>query len=212
MVMLFDMEESTDKIYTRYKGLIRSMINSIVVNNKSVISLEDLQQAGALALIVALRSYDPSLGSFQSYLRTCIRNALLKQANSFSGVFTVGEKNRRFANRIAKMRKEGLSDNAIMERLGIKTPATFNALAALVDATAIDLDEINLPANLSLDEAQLLSMLEDIGLTPVEMEFVNLIVNNYSMEDIQEKMQSGRSTLYEVKASIRDKILHWGRG
>ncbi len=206
------MEESTEKIYTRYKGLIRSMINSIVVNNKSVISLEDLQQAGALALIVALRSYDPSLGSFQSYLRACIRNALLKQANSFSGVFTVGEKNRRFANRIAKMRKEGLGDNEIMERLGIKTPATFNALAALVDATAVDLDGINLPANLSLDEAQLLSMLEDIGLTPTEMEFVNLIVNNYSMEDIQEKMQSGRSTLYEVKASVRDKILHWGQG
>jgi len=211
MTTLFDMEESTENVYARYKVLIRSMINSIVVNNKSVISTEDLQQAGALALIVALRSYDPSLGSFQSYLRICIRNALLKQANSFSGVFTVGEKNRRYANQIAKMRRAGVSDNDIMIRLGIKTPATFNSLVALVNATAVDLEDVSLPANLSLDETQLFSMLEDIGLTAIEMEFVNLIVSNHSMDDIQEKMNTGRTTLYEVKASIRDKILCWGQ-
>ncbi len=205
------MEESADKIYAQHRGLIRSLINSIVVNNPSVVDTQDLQQAGALALIVALRSYDPSLGSFQSYIRKCIRNALLEQANSFNRVFTVDEKVRRQANAIIKLRVEGLSDDTIMTRLGIKTRATFLSLLGLVESHSVDLDQVDIEVESSIEEESIFKVLNEIGLGEPETQFINLVISNHSMDDIMNKMNVSRSHLYTIKASIRDKILAWGQ-
>lgn len=204
------MDESPDKVYAANKGLIRSLINSIVVNNRSVVSIEDLQQAGALALIVALRTYDPSVGTFQSYIRCCIRNALLEEANSFNGIFTVDEKLRRQTNAILKMRAQGLSDEIIMTRLGIKTRATFLSLLELGNH-AIDLAQVDIEDNFSPDAKDILYLLDEIGLSKTELQFVNLTISNYSMDDIAEEMKLSRSHLFTIKATIRDKILIWGR-
>jgi len=205
------MEESVDKVYAQHRGLIRSLINSIVVNNPSVIDVQDLQQAGALALIVALQSYDPSVGSLPSYIRQCVRRALLEQANSFSSVFTVDEKVRRQANAIIKMRGEGLKDEVIMTRLGIKTRATFLSLLGLVESHTVDINQVDVAAEASIEEKSIFKVLEEIGLVESEMQFINLVVNNYSMDEIITEMEVGRSHLYAIKASIRDKILAWGQ-
>lgn len=205
------MEESTDKIYAQYRGLIRSLVNSIVVNNPSVVDAQDLQQAGALALIVALRSYDPSVGSFQSYIRKCIQNALLEQANSFNNVFTVDEKVRRQANAIAKMRKRGMTDDVIMTQLGIKTRATFLSLVELLEGRSVELDKTDIEIEASMEEESIFKVFNEIGLDESEVTFVNLITQNYSMDKIINEMDVSRTNLYAIKASIRDKILAWGR-
>lgn len=205
------MEESTDKIYAEHRGLIRSLVNSIVVNNPSVVDAQDLQQAGALALIVALRSYDPSVGSFQSYIRKCIQNALLEQANSFNSVFTVDEKVRRQANAIAKMRNKGISDDVIMTQLGIKTRATFLSLVELLENRSIDLDRTDIEIEASVEEESIFKVLNEIGLDESEITFINLITKNCSMDEIISEMGVSRTNLYTIKASIRDKILAWGR-
>jgi RNA polymerase sigma factor (sigma-70 family) len=202
------MEESSDKVYAQYRGLIRSLINSIVVNNPSIVDNQDLQQAGAMALIVALRSYDPSLGSFQSYIRKCIRNALLEQANSFNSVFTVDEKVRRQANAIVKMRAEGLSDDTIMTRLGVKTRATFLSLLGLTESRSVDLDQVDIEA---AEEQNIFKALDEIGLMAFEVEFIDLVINNNSIDSMTKTMGVSRSRLFEIKASIRDKILAWGQ-
>ena len=204
------MDESEDQIYEQHIGLIKSLTNSIVVNNTSVVSNEDLQQAGAMALIVALKSYDPSLGSFQSYIRRCIRNALLEQANAFNNVFTVDEKVRRQANSISRLRKQGLSDDAIMGRLGIKTRATFLSLLELNEG-AIDIDQVEAIADTGFNETSILNVLDEIGLDETEMKFVNLTVQQYSTSDLEQEMDLSRAQLYRLKASIRDKILTWGK-
>lgn len=211
MIKLCKMDESSDKLYAQHRGLIRSLINSIVVNNPSVVDTQDLQQAGALAVIAAFRSYDPSLGSFQSYIRKCIRNALLEQANSFSSVFTVDEKVRRQANAIVKMRAEGLSDDAIMTRLGVKTRATFLSLLGLVESRSVDLDQVDVEAEATIEEKSVFKMLEEIGLTESEVELVNLVISNHSIDGITKEMGISRSRLFEIKTSIRDKILTWGQ-
>ena len=213
MTALCSMDESAEKLVAKYKGLIRAMINSVVVNNPSVVSIEDLQQAGALALIVALKSYDASVGSFHAYIRSCIRNALLEQANSFNSVVTVDEKVRRQANAIIKMRVGGLSDDEIMARLGIKTRATFLSLVDLADNRSVDIDQIEIPdVGAMLDEEQMWKQLSDIPLSDKELEFIQLTTTNHSMEEIQAKMCLSRSALYELKSSIMDAILAWGRG
>jgi len=211
VITLYKMEESVDKVCAQHRGLIRSLINSVVVNNPSVVDVQDLQQTGALALIVALQSYDPSVGSLPSYIRQCVRRALLEQANSFSSVFTVDEKVRRQANAIIRMRGEGLKDEVIMTRLGIKTRATFLSLLGLVESHTVDINQIDVEAEASVEEKSIFKVLEEIGLVESEMQFINLVVNNYSMDEIIKEMEMSRSHLYTIKASIRDKILAWGQ-
>jgi DNA-directed RNA polymerase specialized sigma subunit len=206
------MEDPTEKTYLRHRGLIRALINSIVVNNTSVVDTQDLQQVGAMALVLALKTYDPSLGSLPSYIRKCVRNALLEQANSFSGVFTTDERVRRQANAIRRLKLDGLSDKDIMSRLGIRTQATFNALLGLIDGGSIDLDSIELPAGaLSMDEDTIHRMLDEIGLDESEMEFVNLVTTSKTVDEIMDAMELSRTSLYAIKASVKDKILSWGQ-
>lgn len=205
------MEESADKAYARHRGLIRSLINSIVVNNPSVVDTQDLQQAGALALFVALKSYDPSLGSLSSYIRKCIRNALLAEANSFNGVFTVDEKVRRNANAIVKMRAEGLSDDIIMTRLGIKTRATFLSMLELVESHSVGFDQVDVEIETSIEEDSIFKMLHEIGLTERETKLVNLMTSNHSMDEITTELGVSRSLIYTMRASIEDKIRAWGQ-
>lgn len=205
------MDQQPDKAYAKYRGLIRSLINSIVVNNPSVVDYQDLQQVGAMAVVTALQSYDPSQGSLPSYIRRCIRNALLEQANIFNGVFTVDEKVRRRGNQVRKMRRSGMSDEEIMSGLGIKTRATFLSLVELVDSHAVDIEHVEVSADSTLDEKSIMKMLIEIGLSKIEIKFVDLTINNYSMDAIAEQMQLSRSTLYSIKTSIRDKIQAWGQ-
>jgi RNA polymerase sigma factor (sigma-70 family) len=211
MMGLCNMEGSADKVYDQYRSMIRAMINSIVVNNKSVVSSDDLQQVGALALISALNSYNPSSGSLPSYIRKCVRNALLEQANSFNGVFTVDEKVRRQANAIIKLRAEGLDDEDIMNRLGVKTRATFLSLVGLIGSHVIDLCQVEITGETLIEEDDILKMLDEIGLSEIETRFVHLITNNHSMDEIRRELDISRSSFYVIRTSIRDKILAWGQ-
>ena len=134
MSLQVGMEESLTQIYARHKSMVRSLINAVVVNNAAVVSTEDLKQVGAMAIIEAMKNYDASRGSFHSYIRQCVWRALLKEANSFSGVFATDEKIRRRANLLLQLHKEGLDDETIMIRLGVKSKETLLSLRGLVDS------------------------------------------------------------------------------
>ncbi len=208
---MMDTQEPLEKLYARHKGLISSLIKSIVINNKSVVSVADLQQVGAMALIVALKTYDPSLGSLSAYVRRCIRNALLEEANSFSGVFTVDEKLRRQANKAQQMRKAGKPDQEIMSSLGIKTEATYRSLLNLVENKTVDLEQIEHLASISLDEDSLIRTLNDVGLSPTERQVVSLLMSHASMDDIERETGLTKAQIANIKVVVNDKIINWGK-
>lgn len=208
---MIDSQESLERLYARHKGLIGSLIRSVVINNKSVISIADLQQVGAMALIVALKTYDSSLGSLSVYVRRCIRNALLEEANSFSGVFTVDEKLRRQANKVQQMRREGKSDKDIMFTLGIKTEATFNSLLNLVENKTVDIDQIEHLASSSLDEEHILRTLDDLGLSSAERKIVSLLMTHATLSQIEQETGLTKNEIASMKLVISNKITHWGR-
>ena len=131
-----------EKLYNEHKDLISKIANSIIINNTSIISKDDLMQAGACGLISCIKSYDPSYGSFKKYASRCIRNALIEQANSFSNIFTVDEKTRRSANKVFKLKKMGMLDKDIMIKLGIKKYSTYKSLLDLVTIKSINLDDL----------------------------------------------------------------------
>ena len=201
------MDTDLDNLYNKYKGIIRSLAKSIVINNKSIVSLEDLQQAGAIGLLVGVKNYDPNSGSFSSYIRRCIRNALIEEANSFNDVFTVDPKLRSIANRAIKMKREGMSDIAIMSNLGISNRRTLDSLFFLVEEESVSIHDIDSDNEI----CSMQNLIGEIGLTQSEEHLVGLIISNFRMEDIEEQMGLTRPQIYEMKSCIKNKISNWGK-
>jgi RNA polymerase sigma factor (sigma-70 family) len=203
--------EPFDKIYARHQGLIGSLIRSIIINGKSVVSIADLQQVGAMALIVAIKSYDPSLGSLGGYIRKCIRNALLTEANTFTGVFTVDEKTRRQANQASKLIEQGLDNQTIMNQLGIKTISTLDALLRLTSNHTMPIDQIEVLAPSSMDEQTIISMLDDVGFSKQERQLVDLMMNSRSVDEIENVTGMNKGEIARMRNAINEKITHWGK-
>jgi RNA polymerase sigma factor (sigma-70 family) len=206
-----ELGEPFDRIYAKHQGMIGSLIRSIIINNRSVVSIADLQQVGAMALIIAIKSYDPSLGSLKSYIRKCIRHALLAEANAFGSVFTVDEKTRRQANAAKRMQDQGLRHSDIMTMLGIKTHATLESLLKLTEDQAVSFDQIEILAPSSMEEQSLISMLDDIGLSKEERRLVDLIMDSRSIEEIENMTGMNKVEIARARVSISDKITHWGK-
>ena len=198
------------KAYQKYSLLISLLIDSIIINNRGVVSRDDLNQVAAMALISAIRSHDPSTGSLQSYIRKSVRNALIEQANKFSGVFTVDEKTKRCANMIKKLKTEGVADGEIMKKLGIKTRATFLSLVELSESPA-NIDDVDVTASESMSSDEISSLLEEINLDEQELALVNLTLAGGSMAEVADSMGLGLAQAYKIKNSVKCKILEWGQ-
>ena len=203
--------EPFDRIYARHQGLIGSLIRSIIINGRSVVSIADLQQVGAMALIVAIKTYDPSLGSLTGYIRKCIRNALVAEANTFTGVFTVDEKTRRQANHATRLYEQGLDSQSIMNQLGIKTVATLEALLKLTSNDTVSIDQIEVLAPSSMDEQAIISMLDDVGFSKQERRLVDLMMDSCSVDEIGNITGMNKGEIARMRTAINEKITHWGK-
>jgi RNA polymerase sigma factor (sigma-70 family) len=195
-----------------YYGLVRQIARSIVVNNPGVVSNDDLLQAGALAVVLAFKSYDPSQGSFNAYIRKSIKNALLEQANSFSAVFTTDDKVRRQANTAARLAKEGKTHKEIMCQLGIRQEATLLSLLNLVESKQqqiVDVpeDDDTQDVEVFLSNIELLS--DELKLTEEELDFVDLSLRGYSMREIENTLRFSTAQLYKIRSSVYDKFTDW---
>jgi len=84
-------------------------------------------------------------------------------------------------------------------------------LLGLVENHSVYPDQVVVADDAALEEDGVFKMLDEIGLTEQELKFVNLVTSNHSMDDITTEMVVSRSTLFAIKASIRDKILAWGQ-
>lgn len=204
-------EIDEDKVFQKYSVLISLLIDSIIINNRGVVSREDLNQVAAMALISAIRSHDPSTGSLQSYIRKSVRNALIEQANKFSGVFTVDEKTKRCANLIKRLKTEGASDQDIMNKLGIKTKTTYLSLVELSESAA-NIEDVDVADQyrMSIEDIQPL-LEEEINLNAQELNLVNLTMSGMSMGEIADSMGMSLAQAYKIKSSVKCKILEWGQ-
>lgn len=196
--------------WPEYFGLIRQIARSIVVNNPAVVSNDDLLQAGAVAVIVALQCYDPSQGSFNAYIKKCIKNAMLEQANSFNTVFTVNDKVRRQANMAARLRDKGKTNKEIMRELGIRKEVTLESLFALVDAKQDDLallGQVMDQADFAFGNLTLLS--EELNLADDESKFVELSLFGCSMKEIETTLELSTAQLYKIRSTVYKKFINW---
>lgn len=71
-------DSSEEELVKRYLPLVKTVVGRMAISLPPHVDLQDLQSAGLIGLLNAVRQYNPALGSpFEIYARTRIRGAVL---------------------------------------------------------------------------------------------------------------------------------------
>lgn len=129
----------------KYLPLVRSALGRLAMTLPDHVDQDDLNSAGLIGLLQALRNYDPSSGSsFETYARLRVRGAMLDELRRMDWVpRTVHEKSRKIQNTIAQVEQRlgrVPSDAEVAKAMNLSQSEYGDLLAEIRPATFICLD------------------------------------------------------------------------
>ena len=140
-------DSSEEELVKRYMPLVKTVVGRLAISLPPHIDLPDLQSAGLVGLLNAVRQYNPALGSpFELYARTRIRGAVLDHLRQMDWIpRSVHAKARRIQAVMQELEQasgEIPSDAAMARALKI-APAEYERwLEEIRPATFISLDAV----------------------------------------------------------------------
>ncbi len=149
-----DDSPAENALVEQYLPLVRSALGRLAMTLPDHVDQDDLNSAGLMGLLQALRNYDPSSGnSFETYARLRVRGAMLDELRRMDWVpRTVHEKARRIQETIAQVEQRlgrVPSDAEVAKALEISVGEYSDLLVEIRPATFICLD-----ATCNLDGAE----------------------------------------------------------
>ncbi|HWI59935.1 MAG TPA: sigma-70 family RNA polymerase sigma factor, partial [Bacillota bacterium] len=138
---------SEGALIERYLPLVRSALGRLAMNLPEHVDHDDLNSAGMIGLLQALRNFDPACGSpFEAYARQRVRGAMLDELRRMDWVpRTVHEKARRIQEAIAQLeQKLGRipTDGEVARALNLSATEYEELLAEIRPATFVCLDAV----------------------------------------------------------------------
>jgi len=131
----------------QYLPLVRTVLGRLAMNLPEHVDHDDLNSAGLIGLLQALRNYDPASGSsFEAYARLRVRGAMLDELRRMDWVpRTVHEKARRIQDTIGELEQQlGRipTDAEVARALALSPAAYSDLLAEIRPATFVCLDAV----------------------------------------------------------------------
>jgi RNA polymerase sigma factor (sigma-70 family) len=110
-------EQEVVEILNQYSSLVDRIAKN-TFKSSPAIDYADLCQVGELAVLRAVKTYDPSCGAnIKSYVYNVVRRDIYNEAARFLGVFTVDHKVTEIAAKANRLFEKGKSDAEIAEIL-----------------------------------------------------------------------------------------------
>lgn len=120
-------DDAVAQILEQYHPFVR-YIAKRAFHSSSALDINDLYQVGDMAVLRAVKAYDPSSGSnIKSFVTNSIRHAIFNEAARFLGVLTVDFRTTGLASMASKMHEKGQSDEEIAAALTEKYGRNFDA-------------------------------------------------------------------------------------
>src|SRR5690606_23814772 len=114
---MIDDEQDTEEILNTYAPLVRRIAKSACYSS-AAIDLTDLCQVGEIAVLRAIKAYDPSSGTnIRSFVAKIVRQDIYNEAARFLGVFTVDHRVTSLAAKVNQLSLAGHTDDHIAEVL-----------------------------------------------------------------------------------------------
>jgi RNA polymerase sigma factor (sigma-70 family) len=170
--------------------------------SNNVCDSEDYEQEALSALFLRIiDNYDPKEGAkFSTYLTSCIRNIMKKEASKFSGPFTVGAKMRRLVARFKTLSKAGSTDEKIQRDLSL-SDRQYVDVKTLAKLNRIDWSILNY-----VDEIPHEMIIEESGLSDAEKRVVQLRHGGATLRGIGDALGFSPEWIRHIEANAIKKI------
>jgi len=101
------------ELLNEYGPIVRKIARSACFSSSSI-DFTDLCQVGDIAVLNAVKMYDPTLGmTMKSYVGRIVRQEIYGEAGRFLGVFTVDRRVTSLGSKVTKLNKDGKTDEEI---------------------------------------------------------------------------------------------------
>lgn len=200
------------QVLDQYHSLVRHIAKRAHYSS-STLDIEDLYQVGDMAVLRAVRAYDPSSGSnIKSFVANSIRNAIFNEAARFLGVLTVDFRITNQASYAAKLYEEGKSDHEIAAALAEKHGRQFDIDHARdlrlaysrrqYTQTQDDIVIDNIENDLTIRD-----LLEGVVKDDMDRAILDKrILGTDSAAQVAECLNTSKKIIYEREASLKNRI------
>lgn len=196
--------DETRELLDEYADLVKKIVHSTNYSYKAL-DTEDLTQIANLAVLRAVKAYDPSCGTnIRSFVANAVRQDVYREAARFLGVLTVSFHTTRAAAKVSKLADSGLSDAEIAEQLEIKLEEVKNLRSAYKHKDYLSLDDESL---LYSPDYDISFLLESVIKSP-EDEFIlnNRLLSKNPIQKVMDALNISKQQAYNLEASLKSRI------
>jgi len=194
-----------------YAGFIRKVAYTAVTSSPSI-CVDDLFQVGQLAVLRALRTYDPTCGrNIKSYVCSCVRQDIYNEAARFLGVFTVDHRVTEMGAKINKFVEAGKTDVEIAAILNERYPGRAWTENKVYDlrlaytrrhAVSMEVEPEEIPESLYIEQ-----FLESVVQNDTDSRILReRILGDKSAKEMADEMDISVKKFYNLESSLKSRI------
>lgn len=201
------MQEDINEILDEYAPLVRKIARSACYSS-ATIDIADLCQVGEIAVLSAIKAYDPSCGTtIKSFVAKIVRQEIYREAARFLGVFTVDFRVTSLAAKVCKLADKGHDDQEIGRILN-KDPDHIRDLRIAYNRrqhTTVEDTEVFAAEN--TDERTIKDILYTIVQGHTEITILEMrILGNRSAADTAAELNIPVRHIYHIEENLKNRI------
>jgi len=200
------------QILNQYHPLVRHIAKRACFSS-STIDIQDLYQVGDMAVLRAIKAYDPSSGkSIKSFVANSIRNAIFNESARFLGAITVDFRTTTQASYASKMHEKGKSDAEIAEILTKKYNRNFDVEHVRDLRITYSRRHYNpIQDDLAVHDVENDITIKDLLESVIKDNLDRIIIENRilglaSIENLSIEFSISKKALYEREANLKQRI------
>jgi len=204
-------DEELLRTLEEYTGFIRKVAYTAVTSSPAI-NVDDLCQVGQLAVLRAVRSYDPTCGrNIKSYICSCIRQDIYNEAARFLGVFTVDHRVTEMGAKINRLADSGKTDLEIADILNERYPGRNWSESRVYDlrlaysrrhAVTIEVEPEEIPESLYIEQ-----FLESVVQSESDSRILHeRILGDRSAQDMADEMGISIKKFYSLESGLKSRI------
>ena len=205
--------KDVNEILDEYAPLVRRIARS-ACHSSATIDLADLCQVGEIAVLRAIKAYDPSSGTnIRSFVSKVVRQDIYNEAARFLGVFTVDHRVTGFAAKVSKLAAKGNTDQQIANILNQTSNRVFDAdhvrdlRIAYTRRQQATVNEDETLDREYADECTIKDILESVVQNDLDRFILSMrILGSEPADEVARKLSISRRRVYLIETELKHRI------
>lgn len=201
------------ELLNQYGPIVRRIAMSACYSS-ATIDLQDLYQIGEIAVLQAIKSYDPTCGTtIKSFVSRIVRNKIFHEAARFLGVFTVDHRVTGLAAKVNKLHAKGHSDEEIADILSEVGDRNFDSdhvrdlRIAYSRRQHIVAEDDDTAEGYITKESTIQDLLDGVVQNDIERAILDRrILGDASIKEVSISLGVSQKQLYELENNFKERI------